>query len=97
MSKGRRDYEEVHQLVERLDPEEGHMWWKAGRIPGQRPGGGRWCIRLWGRETSAAVPNFDKSNAIDVMYMKDEEAGEFVYPYRLKPEAPWMLVDLFKR
>jgi hypothetical protein len=93
MSVGCRDYEEVHQLVERLDPEGGKMWWKAGRIPGERPGGGRWYIDLCGKQTSVAVPNFDRPNALDKMYVMDDEDAAF--PYELKQEALWRLVELF--
>ena len=90
----RRPYEEVHQLLESSDAEDGRMWWQAGGAGG----GGQWILELRGRVRKVPFHDHNK-NALDELYVPLVDDPQVVddFSQTLKDDAFWRLIELFRR
>jgi hypothetical protein len=85
----------AQQLVESFPDSEWGPWY-----PGGAGGGGRYQIRLLGRIVFLRVAN-DRINELDALYEGSDVAERWGQmppaPGQLKPDAPWLLIDLVNR
>lgn len=92
---GRGAYDEVRSLIESVDSDGGHMWWRSGGYGG----GGVWVLELKGRTAEVPVHGREK-NDLDELYVPKVDApqtwDDYDHPGTLKGDAFWGLIALFR-
>lgn len=88
-------YEKVRELIESIDS-DGALTWH----PGGAGGGGTWELRLKGKATEVRFLS-DGINDLDRLYVPEVDNPrtyrDYGSPGRLRDDAFWGLVDLFRR